>query len=204
MKRTLLLLMSMAFFAFQAQAQLTEGSWMIGLSSNFFGGGNGITVFNPNTVGFAATSGKVKQGDNESDLENRTYFNISPTAGYFIMDNLVVGAGIGFDLYKEEDDDNAETTFGISPFVRYYFDMENVKPFAQIGAGIGSYSDDDNDKESISHIGIGAGIAVFLNEKISVDFVLGYTSETYKPDDADDLKFIYNSFGLGIGLTMFL
>lgn len=206
MKQTFLLLCAACFLSFQAKAQLTEGSWIVGLTSNFFGGGNGITVFSPNTVGFATTSAKVKTGSADIDGPNRTYFNISPNAGYFIMDNLVVGVGLGFDLYKEEDEDDAETTFGISPFVRYYFDLDNIKPFAQVGGGIGTYSygSEDSMKESISHLGFGVGIALFVNEKVSVDIAAGYTTETYKPKDEDDLKFVFNSVGLGIGLTMFL
>jgi outer membrane protein len=206
MKRMLLLLCSTCLLALPGQAQLSEGDWIVGLTSNFFGGGNGITVFNPNTVGFAITSSKIKNGGSDIDGPNRTYFNISPNAGYFIMDNLAVGVGLGFDLYKEEDEDDAETTFGISPFARYYFDLENIKPFAQVGFGVGSYSygSEDSMKESILHFGLGAGIALFLNDNVSVDFALGYTSESYKPKDEDDLKYVYGSFGLGIGLTMFL
>lgn len=187
-----------------AQAQLEQGNWVVGLSSNFFGGGNGITIFHPNTVGFGVTSSKYKSDDVEVDLDGYTTFNLSPNVGTFIMDDLLIGVGLGLDFYKGEDDDFSYFTFGISPFVRYYFDLENIKPFVQVGGGVGTdkFGPDDEDKESITHLGIGAGIALFLNDKISVDIGLGYTTESYKQDD--DSKFIYNTFGLGIGLTMFL
>lgn len=51
------------------------------------------------------------------DLEP-TKIELTPRVGYFIIDNLAVGATVGLEYLKVEDESNTDIT--VSPFVRYY------------------------------------------------------------------------------------
>ncbi len=159
--------------AITASAQTQKGYWLVG--------GN-------------ATFASVKQGE-----YNATTFGISPMAGYFLADNLALGASLNFTSFKEEDDD-AATDFSIGPFVRYYFvDLgPSAKLFAQADVAFGS-SKYFGDSQGFTDWGISAGPAIFLNPNTALEITLGYGSQKYK--DAEDAS---NAFGVNVGFQIHL
>src|SRR5690606_29028347 len=46
--------------------------------------------------------------------------NLNPRAGYFVSDGLAIGLGANVGLATSPDADNV-WTYGVAPFVRYYF-----------------------------------------------------------------------------------
>src|SRR5690606_30448274 len=60
---------------------------------------------------------------------NNTVIALSPNAGTFIIDNLALGANIGLEYRKTGD--LKVTSFGIGPWLRYYFTEANVRPILQ-------------------------------------------------------------------------
>jgi hypothetical protein len=168
----LMILIVAAAAAITASAQTQKGNWLVGGSANF---------------------ASVKQGEYSA-----TTFGISPMAGYFVAENLALGAALNFSSFKPEDDD-ASTEFSFGPFVRYYF--VNLGPSAKLfgQADIAFGSSKYIDSEGFTNWGISAGPAIFLNPHTALEITLGYGSQKYK--DADDAV---NSFGVNVGFQVHL
>ena len=58
--------------------------------------------------------------------DNNTEIALTPNAGAFVINNLALGGNLGFAYVKSGD--TKVTSFGIGPFVRYYFTNANVRP----------------------------------------------------------------------------
>ncbi len=79
------------------------------------------------TLGLSAgsVSTTVKSGDNSNTGKSSlgTNFNLYAGAGYFVMDNLKVGADLGYVLSNEGD--TKTPVFAISPNAAYYVQLAN-------------------------------------------------------------------------------
>jgi hypothetical protein len=176
---------------------------MAGVSSTISPGcGN----YGTSLLNFGFISEKYKSSSGESSEGDKSIaFNLMPRVGYFIIDNLVVGADLLFGYYSEKDDEDkwTETTIGIGPFVRYYYPLEKIYPFAEVNVSFGTYKEkgDSYDwKEGLFNYGLGIGASIPLGEKVMLDGLLGYQSRTWK--DEDDDKYIYGIFGLSAGFIV--
>lgn len=107
--------------------------------------------------------------------ESVTQYNISPQIGYFIMDNLAVGALLSYSS------DYAKTSrLGIGPAVRFYFaDLgESAKLLGQVDFLINSVTPDGGDAVSGTTLGVKAGLAWFLNHHVALEGLVGYRSDS--------------------------
>lgn len=172
----------------------------------------------------------------ESDGGTGTRFGFTPTAGYFFMDGFAGGLFMNVGINNSKEDQvledgstetlrNNNTSFKIGPFLRYYIEMDKVKPFAHLQLGFGSnnyvydmvdydFSDPLNPKVvieehqrkyNLSTWGIGAGAAFFITNAISVDVMLGYNQNTtkFKNDDGSlESKTATGGFGLDVGFSI--
>jgi outer membrane protein len=89
MKKVLLTVFA-ALTVFVASAQIEQGTWLVGASSNA-----GFTSYNEDAGDFSE-------------------FNINVKGGYFVIENLAVGLNLGYTKIDEA----SETTLGL--FGRYY------------------------------------------------------------------------------------
>jgi outer membrane protein len=162
-------------FACAAQSQTEQGRWLIGGNAGFNNrsvDGNGITTF-----------------------------TLSPNVGYFVIDNLAVGG----QLLLEETQSakggfNDKTSFGFTPFVRYYFaDAGPARFFGQGRIGFGTEKFANIDAESYFTFGLGAGVDFFLNDNVALEAFLGYDNQKFQYLDDP-----YNNFGLNIGVQAFI
>lgn len=171
--KKIILFAAFAVVAFATQAQTEKSTWLLGGAAGF------------------ASEGK--------DDYKTTSFFISPKAGYFVMDNLAIGAGLGFSSVKGGDDD-AETNLSFGPFVRYYFVNlgENAKLFGNANVGFGS-TKVSGESLGTTQWGISAGPAIFLNKNTALEMTLGYGSLKYNGDSE-----ALNSFGVAIGFQIHL
>lgn len=136
---------------------------------------------------------------NSQEVEgfNTTTFLVNPGAGYFIMDDLAIGANIQFSSIKEEGYD-AFTTLAFGPFVRYYF--VNLGPKTKL-FGNGSFGFGNvkyGDSESFTTWELSAGPAIFLNKHVALEIALGYSSQKFQDTDAT------NAFGFRVGFQIHL
>ncbi|WP_222166482.1 hypothetical protein [Edaphocola aurantiacus] len=139
-------------FANQANAQLQKGTFLVGgqLGNLNFGLGS----------------------------SNNVSLSLSPKVGYFIQNNLAIGAEvpIGFTAIKGKD---PIFNYGIGAFGRYYFapkefNIDNVlnkgRFFGEVGVGIAGQTD----VEVGFNLRIGAGYAYFLTPNVALETMVRY------------------------------
>ncbi len=173
-----------------ALAQTEQGKFVIGGSSD---------------LSFISTSSEVDGNDAGDSSE----FEFSVDGGYFVIDNLAVGLGVDLAFGKEEEpgfEEEKSTTFLVGPFARYYFLEDKIRPFAQGSVAFGKNKTEAGSNEFKSDafaFGFDAGVAIFLNDNISIDAALGYARTKISPDveGARDLE--ANGFGLAVGFNLF-
>ncbi len=158
--------------AFSASAQTEKGRWLVG--------GN---------AGFSSS----KAGGASASVSS---FNINPNAGYFVADNIAVGAGVGFTSAT-----GGFSAFAAAPFVRYYFLPlgTNAKLFANGSFGFGSVKPGSGAASlSSTQWEIAAGPSFFLNKNVALETVLAYGQQ--KPKGVPASK----EFGVKVGFQILL
>lgn len=162
-----------------AMAQTDQGGWMFGAGSNF-----------------QFQSFKL---DNDQD-ESASNLDFTARAGYFVIDNLAVGLDVDFGSSKAAGADDADSQFGVGPYVRYYLPM---KVFGQLGYQFGSVSSGGEKLYSTGDLGIGVGYAAFLNDHVSIEPMVKYDLTSAKPDEGDSVSGsgfgVYINFGIYLG-----
>ncbi len=120
------------------------------------------------TLGLSAgsVSTTVKSGDNSNTVKSSlgTNFNLYAGAGYFVMDNLKVGADLGYVLSNEGD--TKTPVFAISPNAAYYVQLANnfyYVPSFNLNVLFGSQTTSTNIlgttvSKSYSYTGFGANL----------------------------------------------
>lgn len=165
-----------------AQAQTTAGNIMVGGT-------------------FMITSDKQETAG--EDIKSSS-FTFNPSVGYFIQDNLAIGADLLIRTGKNGEDKNSAFSFG--PFARYYMFTSNDK-FAFYGQGglrFGSTKIEPDGADEIKggtfQFYISPGFAYFFNEKWALDLQLDgisyYSEDPNKDSDSDDDK--ESSFQFGV------
>ncbi len=120
------------------------------------------------TLGLSAgsVSTTVKSGNNSNTVKSSlgTNFNLYAGAGYFVMDNLKVGADLGYVLSNEGD--TKTPVFAISPNAAYYVQLANnfyYVPSFNLNVLFGSQTTSTNIlgttvSKSYSYTGFGANL----------------------------------------------
>ena len=166
--------------------------------------GNGGFAKGDVFVSGAVTFGSSKTGDFKVNA-----FEIAPKVGYFVTENIAVGASVGLQSLKF-DDGSADATnsgLGLGAFGRYYFTpADKFSLFAELGFDYTSF-DEEFDAESGTvyassfeskelGFGLGAGMNYFVSSNFSIEAgvaVLGYSSNDNGGDGADKT----NTFSFG-------
>lgn len=212
MKKITLLIALLSFGAVTAQTE--KGTFIIS-------GQTGI--------GFNSTSVKHEYAGKTTDGPKTDAFNISPSVGYFIIDNLSIGLELDYGtattkqegvispptvgmVYQEINSKSTETTFAIMPTTTYFFSKGKARPY--INAGIG-FIDIKQETNTLSSSGafssyksnngfiwsVGGGLAYFISNAISFDLGLAYAKYTY---EEYDVKVKTGALGANIGISIFL
>jgi outer membrane protein len=174
-KSLVTLILLAGLFQMASAQTVNSGAWMLGGSVGF----NSIKT----------------DGDDNSE----TYLNISPNVGYYIMNNLAIGARINYLSYSYDGD--SESQFGFGPWARYYF-INSL--FAQAGVDFGSTGMDFFSilaDEGSSTLNFGIGYSWFLNNSVAIEPQLQYS--IYSGDE-DGFLADYTKFGFNIGVQAFL
>jgi outer membrane protein len=175
-------------------------------------------------LNFTSLNSKWKSDDGNGEDGKTSNLEFSPQLGFFVIDNLALGIElpINYSSEKNENDNKFHSTsVAFAPFIRYYFGTNNIKPYLHSGIGFGyqkmgydlnaSYSDynmnpSQDFKSTISLYEFGGGLAIFLNEKTSLDIEIGYASGSIKPkkDNNNNYRSITSGIGLGIGFAIII
>ena len=212
MKRKLLTITAILVIACSAMAQapqLEKGKLLIGVSSTMKVGGSDGSEFLG--LGFSTTSYKTGSDPAEAAYKYTTY-NLLPQAGYFIMNNLAAGLEVIISGYTEKDvedgDKWSEKTLAVGPFVRYYYPLEKIYPFAEAEVLFGSYKGSWYDETTgVMVLGLSVGAAIPIGEMVTFDILAGYSRAAYnykEQVEMDAFKEICAGFGIKMGFIVYL
>lgn len=188
MKKVILTLVAVFAFGFANAQDAKESSEGFSKGDVFVSGG----------IGFGSEStGDFKESG----------FEFSPAVGYFVTENIAIGARLGFNSAKEEEpgqEDLKVNTLGVDVFGRYYWTpASKFSVFGELAVGFGSTKAEQGPAEFTSkNFGVNAGVGVnyFLSSNWSIEAGwagLGYNSNDNGGDGAEKT----NTFGLAIDLS---
>lgn len=163
------------------------------------------------SLGFSAQTQKTKFDGNSQTDGKWTSFSLEPQFGYFVIDNLAVGASLDLGLSKwndqdDSDNDYSSTSIEFTPTVRYYL-PQNIFFQGQVGFGTSKdkYGSGNVDEDKYSNLSwaLAVGYAYFLNDNVAVEPMVGYGSTAQKNKDTD-VKYVDNGLFLRVGLQVYL
>lgn len=189
-----------------ANAQTEKGSWVVSGSTN---------------IGFNNSTNKVKFDGRSVDGPKTTSFNITPSVGYFVANNIAIGVDLSFTAAKttntqyifdqEVSFDTKSNTIIVMPNATYYFkSASKVMPY--LGAGIGYFSNttkypsdfSTNNEVKFTTDGLAwgakGGIVFLVTPSVGIDLGLAYVNTS---DKEDDVKNVTNTFGVNAGFSFF-
>lgn len=198
MKKTLFLT-TILFFGLLGTsfAQLQQGNFMLG--SDLGSGLASTTSSGLFSMNFGLNDGAGFE------------IGLSPKAGYFINDNLVIGAivNLGFTKSPESNNESTKTTiYGVQGFSRFYIrpaeaNLENLvnvgRFFLETNAGIAGVNVTDGPTTNGFAFGFGPGYSYFITPSIALEATAKYNglvgggNTTYQ-----------NSLGVNVGIQIFL
>ena len=191
MKKIFFLAISFGLFSAMSFAQTEQGKVVL----------SGSTDLN-----FSSVKSQMEyDGEDMGSKVSTSKFSFTPSVGYFIMDNLALSIGLEFESEKQGDMKSNSLMAG--PGLTYYFGTSNIKPFLQGDLMFGSMKQDNGDDEAtLGAFGydLGAGIAVFLNQHIALDFGLGYVAATLTSDEDSKFKVKTGGVVFAAGVSVYL
>ena len=163
------------------------------------------------SLSFSTVTDKTKDSGTTTTLGKSTDFSLAPQFGYFVIDNLAVGAGLDIGLGKWKDEFDSDDNWNYSsieliPFVRYYL-KQNI--FFQGMIGVGSQKNKYGSantteyKDAIFSWSLAAGYAYFLTDNVAVEPIIGYGSTSWADKDSD-VKDIDLGLFLRVGFQIYL
>ncbi len=136
-----------------------------------------------------------------------TSISLNPTLAYFVADNFALGLMGATSLFF--DDGYKDQSIGIGPTISYYF---NNGIFSRSEL-LKTYGKGDNSKSDSFQFNIGAGYALFINSRVSIEPIIKYNSSKMNltifeqtigqittPELTYDYKWSYLSFELGFNI----
>ncbi len=182
-KISALIIAGMAIFGTQqASAQIQKGNLMVGAS-------------------LADMNIKLQKGNTDLSL------SINPKIGYFIQDNVAIGAEVklGFATNLAQNSIN----YGIGAFGRYYVSskqlelLKHARFFGEVNAGLVGDNIKPKGMSSVSTnglgIGFGPGVAYFITPNIGLEALLKYNLGVGFGSSTTT-----NNFSIGFGFQIYL
>jgi hypothetical protein len=134
---------------------------------------------------------------------------MTPTVGYFIIDNLMVGIQPTYYYSWMLNTDRKVTQFSAGPVMRYYFPIGKISIFPEVTAlyneeiAKGTYLGLDIGssvyiREKFNYLSYKAGIgaAWFIVPNIGIEGILGYRGRQYYSGSQEKSKFLSLNFGI--------
>jgi hypothetical protein len=141
---------------------------------------------------------------NQQDSFHTTTFTFSPTFGYFVVKNLVLGASIGIGTTSDNKAKGRKSRFFLNttfiPFIRYYFLKEKFRPFIYAKFGyVNSTSLINGGSANVDGItgGGGIGFVYFASKQVGIETTIGYTGQKLQKQNLN------STIGFGVGLQYY-
>jgi len=144
----------------------------------------------------------------EDNILNSTIFIFNPGFDYFIIDNLSIGIKVNYQNISYGISDNS--SWGIGPSARYYFDVQHIKPFLGIGY---SFTQQNaaipKNKIKQNNLILSLGADYFLTSNVALETLVSYSFENIKLPQSynafySKLERQRKSLSIGIGINVFI
>ena len=173
-------------------------------------------LFISGSFGINAGTSKSFVDDADSDGPSTFGLSVKPRVGYFIMDNVAVGLGIGPESYRVKTPGTPEVitsafSFEFNPFARYYFiETGNLSLFAEGGMDLGigkqktktggTTADGPNTFDIMFYLS--PAIEYSLSDKISIEAIIGgvYMQLATEKQEIGGVTYKDRSFDAGFGI----
>ena len=145
--------------------------------------------------------------EESSDL-NSTIFIFNPRFDYFVINNLSFGLMLNFQNTSFAGHNNS--SWGIGPWARYYFEVQPIKPFLGIGYSFAQQNSSiSDDKIKQNNIILSLGADYFLTNDVALETIISYTFMNIKYPQSysiyySDLKTQRKALSIGLGVNVFL
>jgi hypothetical protein len=141
------------------------------------------------TFGLSAANSTISHnaGDGGASVENptSTLFTISPSVGYFVLDELAIGISMDYTFSRVrsavgEKNEDSNVLFG--PFARYYLPIaDDMAVFLEGSFGFGNSRNDmelggqpQNIRTNMVAFGVGPGLTIFSTSAIGIEALCKY------------------------------
>ncbi|PKM93048.1 MAG: hypothetical protein CVU80_00155 [Elusimicrobia bacterium HGW-Elusimicrobia-4] len=152
------------------------------------------------TAGFSSISTKLDVEGAES--VTTTTLSLAPEVGYFVADNISLGAVLNIASVNVEYAD-AYTTTGILLAPTYVFKGESAYPFVGLLLGLSSSKAGDYTENSTIY-GLRGGVKVKLGGNGLLNLGLSYTAGSESDNDEPSNKYNLGIIRLNAGFSLYL
>ncbi len=171
-----------------------------------------VPVFSQSPVGKGSImlNGTLSYSNTNVDEYDNNSVNIGihPQAAYFIIDYL--SAGLFFDYERIEFGEYSANDYSIGAALRFYFELENLKPFIGLGFAYltGNQSRLEGSKNGTKWL-FAAGLDYFIVKNVALETVFRYDITNVDVPESynflyNDLNYKQNTFFVGFGLNFFI
>jgi len=157
-------------------------------------------------------SGTVGFGTESQDVVKTNNFDFSPSATYFVSNNIGVGMKVGFGSGKSENvtaDETKTSSLKLGAFGRYLFTPSSkFSVFGELGFDyVTTKGETTNASVTIDHadnngfdVAVGPGICYFVSKNFAIEANWGALGYKTRKDDFDGAE-AANEFGLNLDLA---
>ena len=148
-------------------------------------------------------SGAVTLSSKKTGELKENSFEFEPKVGYFVSENIAVGAKLGFGTMKNENAAGTtldKTSFTVGAFGRYYFTpASKFSLFANLGVDYTGEKDkniEPNEDTKILGLGLGLGLHYFVSSNFAIEAGVGALSYESNDNGGDGAEKT-NTFNFG-------
>jgi hypothetical protein len=160
----------------------------------------------PLTKGRGLLSGSIGyRSEKVSGQRNIDLFNLTPTIGYFIADNLALGINGDLQIQGGNSYYFGQTVYSVGPFARYYHFVGGSDKFALYGQGSLGYRHYslNVDGNSQGYVGITPGLAFFPIPRFGLEASLRGLSYATNFDNSHSLDFGFSLQNIQLGAAYY-
>jgi len=159
------------------------------------------------TISLVGGSNLFYRTQEYDEADSRNTMSIYLNIGYFIMKDLALDLGLGYERYDRDKYHKVEEIF--SPGVHYYIPLNTVTSFyVRLGVAWYRYDSDDYgsgsswDEDSFK-IGGGLGFSIFMNQHVAFDFGVSlwkveWSSDDYAFDNENETRIVIPGVGIKV------
>lgn len=144
----------------------------------------------------------------ENGYGTQNVISLNPQVGYFFVDNISFGLSLSYNRFSVSGASNSD--LGIGSSIRYYFALQNVKPFISLGYFYTQSSNSSNDdKLKGNQFSITGGLDYFITKNVAIESIISYDFKNQKLPDSyrafyKDIEIKSNTIKVGIGINFFI